>query len=440
VNARALIVASLLAAFALQGCSSPQPLVPPRQTAVTLEGNTVVWATSEPTLGEVRFGRRPGAYTAVAYPPAAGRADRAYGTSHRVPLLTAMVGDTVWLQVVDENADGSVSASAEQWFRIASHPATHPLLAWTMIDVGFGDSHLLTLPVSGRRVLVDAGERRDAENVERYLGDAGVTRLDAVLATHIHEDHIGGMVGESHVALDGVVGTWDVGTLLDAPDHSAERQAYNELVALTDARHIPRQVVRAGETDQTNPALAWDADVHVAVLNAGYGRSLGGTTESDWINNDSIVLRITYGDVNLLLGADATGSVENPLVAAHTPLESEVLKVHHHGHSNASEPSYLVAVKARVGLVPICSYESYGNTLPSQTVLDRLRGGQTDIYCSDRAEPLGLALGGDAGFNVTLVTDGVSYQIAVAPSATHHYSGEQLAAAGPARAAEGAIR
>jgi beta-lactamase superfamily II metal-dependent hydrolase len=421
----ALAVAAL--AMLASGCASPAPLAATEQIEPVFHGDTVSWTTTGWTLGAVRFGHRPSAYDAVAYPAAAQRADRDYARDHRVVLFSAAPGETLYLQALAQDDHGTTSASVESRLVIGSQPLHGPLLTWTMIDVGFGDSHLLTMPTTNRRVLIDAGERRDCPNVNAFLSDSGIHRLDDVIPTHIHEDHIGGLVGSSGDPNDGVLGAYEIGEVLDAPTHSGSRSAYDELLAILTARSIPRRIIAYGETDAGNPALAWDPEVHVEVLNAGGGHSIGGATEDDWINNDSIVLRVTYGEVSFILGGDAESPVQSHMVALHAPLESEVLKVHHHGHIDSTDPVYLGQVAPRVGLIPIATYESYSGTLPSATVLERLRQQHVDVYASDRAVPLGLAINGSGGIHVTVVTDGRSYEVHIAPSRTRHYPGSYVA-------------
>jgi beta-lactamase superfamily II metal-dependent hydrolase len=423
-------------------CSSPQPFAPPRSGGVAIDGRTVVWTTTVASIGAVRYGRRPGEYLTVAYPDAAARADKKFVTSHRVPLLGVATGDTAYLQLLDVGLDGVVSVSAETTVVLPTLPAPAPLLSWTMIDVGFGDSHLLTMPTSGARILVDAGERRDADNVARYLEETAIDRLDAVMLTHIHEDHIGGMVGRSGTTDDGVLAQVEVGRFLDTPNHSGARAAYQEVLAVLAARDIPRVVVAAGESDATNAALAWDGAVRTEVLHAGDGRATGGESENDWINNDSIVLRLSYGQVDLVMGGDAESAVETRLLRLGRSLDSEVLKVHHHGVNDASQPAFLTAVNPRVGMIPVSAYESDAGTLPTTAVLQRLRERRVDVYASDRAEPLGIALHGDAGHHVTVCTDGRSYEVSVQRSNSHHYRAAQPLAdqRTPARTGRGGRR
>jgi beta-lactamase superfamily II metal-dependent hydrolase len=347
-------------------------------------------------------------------------------------------GEKIYLQVLDRAQNGGVVTAGEVSFTVGARPAPRPFLSWTMIDVGFGDSHILTMPNTGKRIIIDGGERRDWSNVDTYLRSEGVTRLDVALATHVHSDHIGGLIGESYTSSDGVLGAYEIGRFLDTPlksdmDSYAYRSYRDEILPVLRAKSVPIDTIRAGDTSASRSALVWDPSVGVEILNSGYGSTFGGVSQGDILNNDSVVLRVSYGDVNLVLGGDAEGPVTTSIAAAKgSAIDSEVLKVHHHGLDDSSPAEWVNAVNPRAGLIPITTYESDLGTLPSESVLIRLRSHRTDIYASDRSEPLGLRLTNDKGYNVTVTTDGVSYEVTMALSQSQHYAPGSSAPAMPA--------
>jgi beta-lactamase superfamily II metal-dependent hydrolase len=347
--------------------------------------------------------------------------------SHAVPLVTAPRGVPIYLQVISRSQQNRVTVGEEMSFTVTSRAPELPLLDWTMIDVGFGDSHLLTLPTAGYRVMIDSGEPEDWPNVDRYLKEKGISRIDRAVATHIHVDHIGGFTGRRDS--DGVLRNYEIGRFLDSPDKSIldedgdgnvceDRPSWCAFYDVLHEEGIPVDTCRVGDTDADNPALAWDSGVRVKVFNSGHGRAAGGTDEGDWFNNDSIVFRISYGDVDLVLGGDTESPAERRILALFPALEleSEVLKVHHHGHNDSSTSEFVTAVNPRAGMIPGSWYET-GNFLPSSSVILRLDGAFADVYASDRAEQFGIGpLLDGSGLHVSLVTDGVSYEVHIEES------------------------
>ena len=413
-------LALLLVPLALFACSSPAPVRTPEQDVDGL-GLVVTWTTDEPTLGTVRFGTASGEYDRVAYPPAKDRQDRTFTVEHSVTLLSPRMGETVYLQLVDVTPDGRTARSGELAF-VVTDPAAGPFLKWTMIDVGFGDSHLLEMPNTGRRILIDAGERRDAYNVDTFLQEEGVTGLDVMIGTHVHIDHMGGMMGETFDDNDGILEAYPTGRFVDSSGKAAGRSVYDEILALLDDRGIPRDVVDPGDSDANKVGLAWDPQVSVEVLSGGMGGTLGGSNEGDRINNDSIALRVTFGDVDIVMGGDAQVEAEQYMLGrTGVTLESEVLKIHHHGRDDASISPFLDTVNPRAGLIPIVTFESNSGTLPSGAVLTRMRDRFIDIYSGNLAVPLDVSLTGDNGHHVSVLTDGSDYEIRIRPSASRHY-------------------
>jgi competence protein ComEC len=406
-------------AIGFAGCSSPSRVTVPEILTVDRTGNAVDFTVSEPTLGTVRYGFSPGDYEVVAYPASAQRRDTFFRTEHRVPLLSAAEGDTLYYQILVETEDGRKATTPEAMFVAGPLPVSPPLLTWTMINVGWGDSHVLTMPDTGIRVMIDSGERRDWPNVRRFLDDHGIERLDYVIATHIHADHIGGMVGEDGAS--GVLGTYDIGMFLDSPSKSAARSAYDQLLDIAHSRSIPIDTLWTGDTDVTRSVLRWDPGVRVEVLHSGH---LDGSND---LNNDSIVIRLSYGDVDLLTGGDAEEPVEAEMVAEQgTGLDSEVLKVHHHGLDTNTSPAsslpFLHAVNPRVGIIPLAAFE-FSDADPYGGVARKLRDFHVDVYASDRAGSLNLMPDGNRGYDVTVATDGRSYELRVVDSASTLYSG-----------------
>ena len=242
------------------------------------------------------------------------------------------------------------------------------------IDVAQGDSILVQTP-NGSTMLIDGGPRTAGQKVVSYLKKAGISSIDRIVATHAHEDHIGGLID--------VLNNFTVKEVLDVGfPHTT--QTYERFLTTIDQKDIKYSNPRAGDTIDLDPS------VKISVLNPP------GTLPAD-LNNQSIVLRLTYGTISLLLTGDAERPVEQGLSNA----QAQILKAGHHGSSTSTTPEFLKAVNPEIAIISCGKDNSYGH--PHQEVLDRLMKANIKIYRTD------------VSGNIIVKTNGQSYSVSTTP-------------------------
>jgi competence protein ComEC len=257
-----------------------------------------------------------------------------------------------------------VSAAALVWAQVLGGPDGK--LHVYFFDVGQGDSALVVTP-SGRQVLVDGGP--ETESAIRALAgpmSAGDRSLDLVILTHLDADHSRGLleVLDRYRVAAVLVGVSD-------PDSAL----YPLWRASMDRKGLAENPVHAGYRVILEPGVVLE------VLNPPK-KPIGGSAADQ--NNNGVVLRLTHGDVSFLLAADIEAAAENYLVRDASPLESEVLKVAHHGSKTSTTAPFLRRVRPVVAVVSVGEGNRYGH--PHQGVIDRL-GEAVDpegLYRTDR--------------------------------------------------------
>ncbi len=238
----------------------------------------------------------------------------------------------------------------------AEAEAAEPGFAVHYIDVGEADASLIVC--DGEAMLIDGGNKEDAGQIYMYLRGLGVDELQYIVATHPHEDHMGGLPGAMNYAR--------VRRVLSPVDENDTVffKTFQTYLALQD---VAITVPEPGDTFTLGSAA-------VEVL----GPIDRGTP---YTNDLSIVLRVQYGDTSFLFTGDCEDDEEQTILASGRTVKSTVLKAGHHGSAFSTTASFLQAVDPDYAVIPVGQGNENGHPAPS--LLRRLRDAGVRVYRTD---------------------------------------------------------
>jgi len=227
------------------------------------------------------------------------------------------------------------------------------------IDVGQGDSILIK--VNKKSLLIDSGPKSDKKKLFDYLSESNLDKLDYVIATHPHEDHIGNM--------SEVIDDYDVLNFY-APKIQSTTKTFEKMIDSLKAKNLKINVLKKGIN-----SINLGENTKVTVFSPS-------KDSYEDLNNYSPVIKIEYGKTSFLFTGDAQKDVEKEIITSNEDISADVLKVGHHGSSTSTTKEFLNKVHPSIGVISVGSDNSYNH--PNSDTIKRLKDGKVTIYRTDK--------------------------------------------------------
>lgn len=223
------------------------------------------------------------------------------------------------------------------------------------LDIGQGDSIFVELP-NGECMLIDAGVANKGEFIESYISESGYNKIDYLVATHPHADHIGSMAY--------IVSNMDIGQVY-MPNVSTTTKTYEKLLEAIQQKGLKIKSAKAGMN------IVEESDLRVDILAPV-------KIDEDELNNCSIIIKITYGYDSYLFIGDAE---KEELDTVSSDMSADVLKVGHHGSRTSTTEEFLEQVNPKYAVISCGADNDYGH--PHKETIDLLEMLDVKYYRTD---------------------------------------------------------
>lgn len=257
----------------------------------------------------------------------------------------------------------NIESSTEDVISIETTNISGENLKIYFIDVGQADATLLVS--NNQTMLIDAGNNEDGNLIVDFIKSLGISKLDYVIGTHAHEDHIGG--------LDNVINQLEIGNILLSPVTS-NTKTYESVLDAIELKKLEITVPKIGDK---------------FVVGNTESTILSVSGDENEINNSSIVLRTEFYNNSFIFMGDLESNYEKNIIWPKTT----VLKVGHHGSESSSCNYFLNQVKPEYSIISVGKNNTYNH--PSSLTLNRLRNINSQVYRTDEMGTIVLTSDGD---------------------------------------------
>ncbi len=250
-------------------------------------------------------------------------------------------------------------------------------MAVHFLDVGQGDSTFIELP-DNECMLIDAGTYDYGNLITEKIEQYGYSKINYLVATHPHADHIGGM--------SQIIEHFDIGEIY-MPKASTDTKIFESLLQSVSDKNMQINTAAAGKV------IYSDSSIEMKFL------SPESDLTYDGLNNYSAVLKITYGKNSFLFTGDAeTDAEEIMLDSYYNELDCDVLKVGHHGSDTSSSVEFLNTVTPDYAVISCGANNSYGH--PHNETISKLEDIGAETYRTDTQGTITIVCDGENSFEV----------------------------------------
>lgn len=268
---------------------------------------------------------------------------------------TETIGNTIPINIVKPENLQNITIKTGSTITKDFLSETKQNLKVYFFDVGQADSILVIN--EDQTMLIDAGNNEDGEMLVQNLKILGITKIDYLIGTHSHEDHIGG--------LDDIIRSFEIGTIY-MPKVQTNTKTFEDVLDVVKEKELTISTPKVKDTFRVG-----QAECQVLAVN----------NKSKNLNLTSIVIQMEFDNMTYLFTGDAEKEVEEKILKENKDIKADILKVGHHGSDTSSSEKFIQAVAPEISIISVGRDNSYGH--PSQDIIARLEEKGSKIYRTD---------------------------------------------------------